>query len=209
MPRPASGADKKLKAAAIKIIRTRGFNGLVVREVCREAGVNIGMFHYYFGSKEKFLNEIVREMYSDFMRSFRTGVDSGENPRESLKNALVEIGRFFGSVVPVIPAFLSDMLSANRKFFRFVRRNFTGHIEYIVPLAERCRPDSVFRDKSLPFLVASLAPAMVFPAIIEAVAVRNGVAGLLGRSVGELHEELYSEDALRERAEAVLKGVGL
>lgn len=53
----AEFSDKQLRIlqAAEKLFATRGFVGSSVRDIAQEAGVNVAMIAYYFGSKEKML----------------------------------------------------------------------------------------------------------------------------------------------------------
>ena len=94
MARPPSGTDLKLKAAGRKLLQENGLTGLSVREACRVAGVNTGMFHYYFGSKDEFQKAILKEIYAEFMQNFKAGVAVAGTPRERLKTALTEVGKF-------------------------------------------------------------------------------------------------------------------
>lgn len=49
--------DRLLNAAAIEFAE-HGFNGASIRNICREAKVNIASVSYYFGSKEKLYFEV-------------------------------------------------------------------------------------------------------------------------------------------------------
>ena len=55
--------------SAIKLFITKGFEGTSVREIATEAGVNVAMINYYFGSKEKLFESVV-----DYKASFLRGV---------------------------------------------------------------------------------------------------------------------------------------
>ncbi len=50
-PAPANARDKLLEAA-VKIIRTQGYAGTSVEQLCVEAGVTKGAFFHHFASKE-------------------------------------------------------------------------------------------------------------------------------------------------------------
>ena len=209
MARPASGADIKLKAAGRRLLEAKGITGLGVREVCRLAGVNTGMFHYYFGSKDEFLHEVLKEMYAEFMQNFKAGVSAGGTPRERLKNALIEIGRFALSIRAAAPMLLSDLLYGNKAAFAFVRENFTEHIAHMVALSLLCRPRSAVSKRSIPFMVVSMVPVMVFPVVISGLLERNGVKKLKGYDLAQLRGELFSDEGLAERAEIALRGIGI
>ena len=56
-------SEKQLQiiAAAEKLFANRGFDGTSVRDIAEEAGVNIAMISYYFGSKEKLMQALFSE----------------------------------------------------------------------------------------------------------------------------------------------------
>ena len=60
-PRELSGAKAARIVEAMRIsVATRGIAGSTFDHVAREAGVSRGLLHYYFGTKERLLIEVVR-----------------------------------------------------------------------------------------------------------------------------------------------------
>lgn len=61
--------DKKTQILEVaqKLFAKNGFDGTSVRDIAKEADVNIAMISYYFGSKEKLL-EAVFEKHSNYIR---------------------------------------------------------------------------------------------------------------------------------------------
>ena len=55
MARKSNNLDKKMIEAGIKLLKRHGAANLSVRDVANEAGANLGMFAYHFGTKEKFI----------------------------------------------------------------------------------------------------------------------------------------------------------
>jgi len=209
MARPASGTDLKLKAAGRKLLRQKGITGLSVREACRLAGVNTGMFHYYFGSKDEFLKAILKEIYAEFMLKFRARTAVGGSPRERLKNALIEVGTFARDIRKAAPLMLADMAHGKREVFRFFSGNFTEHVKQIAVLAAECRPSSALKGRSIPFIMVSAIPVMVFPVLIGEIVARNGVKKLGVFDLDDIEEELLSDTGIAERAEIAVRGLGL
>ncbi|HAT71685.1 MAG TPA: hypothetical protein DCS63_02585 [Elusimicrobia bacterium] len=209
MARPASGTDIKLKAAGRRLLEEKGITGLSVREACRLAGVNTGMFHYYFGSKEEFLKAILKEIYAEFMLNFKAGVAVAGTPRARLKAALVEVGKFALGIRRVAPMLFADLVHGKKEAFAFVSGNFTEHIKHISVLAEECRPGSAVKGRSIPFLIAAIVPVMIFPVLLGGILERNGVKSIGGRDLQKLREELFSDEGIAERAEIALRGIGL
>ena len=209
MARPASGTDLKLKAAGRKLLQDKGITGLGVREVCRLAGVNTGMFHYYFGSRDEFLKAVLKEMYAEFMLSFNAGVAVAGAPRDRLKNALVEVGKFARSIRGAAPMIFADLAYGNKEAFAFFSGNFTEHISLVAALALECRPASAVKGRSIPFMIAALVPVMIFPVLMGGVLEKNGVKTIGGHSLEGLREEIFSDAGIAGRAEIALRGIGL
>jgi AcrR family transcriptional regulator len=209
MARPPSGTDLKLKAAGSRLLQEKGITGLSVREVCRQAGVNTGMFHYYFGSKEEFLKAVLKEMYAGFMLNFKAEVAVAGTPRARLRAALVEVGKFARAIRKAAPMLLADMSHGKKEAFTFLSGNLTEHLHHIAALAEECRSASALKDHSVPFIVGTLIPVMVFPVIIGGIMERNGVKELGGLKMPGLVEEFLCDSGIGDRAEAALRGIGL
>lgn len=209
MARPSSGADIKLKNAGKRLLQEKGITGLSVREACRLAGVNTGMFHYYFGSKEDFLQAVLKEMYAEFMLNLKAGVYAAGTPRQRLKNALVEVGKFTRAMRRTAPLLLGDLARGNREAFAFLSGNFTEHIRQISALAAECRPESALKRHSVPYMVGALLPVMVFPVIMGGIMERNGVCSICRVKLEDMAEEFLSDEGIDERAEIALRGVGL
>jgi AcrR family transcriptional regulator len=209
MPRPASGTDLKLLAAGVNLVRAKGLYGMTVREACRLAGVNTGMFHYYFGSKDEFTKAVLKELYAGFMLKFRAGSALGGTPRERLKNSLIEVGRFFRDIRKAAPLFFADMAYGKKETFNFLSGNFTGHLKLIAGLVSECRPASAVKGRSVPFIMAAVLPAMVFPIIMAQILIRNGVRKLGALDLSVIEEEAISDAGIAERAEIAVRGIGL
>lgn len=209
MSRPASGTDQRLLLAGKELLREKGVMGLSVREACRRAGVNTGMFHYYFGSKDEFLKAVLKEMYADFFARFQVGVAEGSGPREKLKNALIAVGRFAREIKGVAPVILADVSLGNKEAFDFISGNFLEHVKQLSALAAQCRPQSALKTHSIPYMIGALLPTMVFPVIMGGIMERHGVKKPGGIEFDALAAEFFSDEGIADRAEIALRGAGL
>jgi AcrR family transcriptional regulator len=56
-------ADKRehILQSAEQLFAEKGFDGTSVRDIAQHAGINLAMISYYFGSKEKLLEELIEE----------------------------------------------------------------------------------------------------------------------------------------------------
>ena len=75
---------------AITLFADKGFEGTSIRDLAHEAGVNVAMVNYYFGSKEK-LVEAILEKKSSYMKDRIEELEANTNLSELDKiDALIE-----------------------------------------------------------------------------------------------------------------------
>ena len=82
---PPGTQEKEPKArimeTAIRLFAQKGFNAVGVRELAREAGVNLSMINYFYGSKKG----LFRAILADFFDNYRKQVEAnivGDDPLE-------------------------------------------------------------------------------------------------------------------------------
>ena len=66
-------------------VAARGITGSTFDQVAREAGVSRGLLHYYFGTKERLLVEVVRRECERALRAARPGDGRGEQRRRGAR----------------------------------------------------------------------------------------------------------------------------
>lgn len=64
---------------AEKLFAENGFSGTSVRQISKEAGINIAMISYYFGSKEKMLESLLQFRIGDFRMELETILSNGND----------------------------------------------------------------------------------------------------------------------------------
>jgi AcrR family transcriptional regulator len=113
-PRKLDGEKARRIIAAMRTsVGTRGAAGSTFDHVAREAGVSRGLLHYYFGSKERLLVEVVRhdcEMRINAMEERLARADS----LDEIVQALVHQLEAFVEDDPGSQAVIYEMLSASR-----------------------------------------------------------------------------------------------
>jgi AcrR family transcriptional regulator len=72
--------DKQLQiiGTAERLFSNKGFDGTSVRDIADEAGVNIAMISYYFGSKEKLMEALFSKRSSDINLQVETLLHNDE-----------------------------------------------------------------------------------------------------------------------------------
>lgn len=172
MPRPARKTDQKLVRAAIALLPETGFSGLNLRRVAARAGVNVGLFPYYFRTKRIFLQKVMQELYDGFYRGFSLEVSTGVGAEAKLRLALVGLGRVVRENRHLILALGRDLMDGNVEVLRFLEANFHRHIGLLLRLTRDCQTEGVIRK---------LPPQTVLPVLLAAPLAPNLIAALLER----------------------------
>jgi AcrR family transcriptional regulator len=117
----SQGAARKLEgdkaqriiAAMRASVGQRGAAASTFDHVAREAGVSRGLLHYYFGSKERLLVEVVRHDAAARNRSMDERMEQARSADEIVDALVVGLEEFLEDE-PGGPAVIYEMLSASR-----------------------------------------------------------------------------------------------
>ncbi len=113
-PRRLDGEKARSIVQAMRAsVAERGAAGSTFDHVAREAGVSRGLLHYYFGSKERLLVEVVRHDCDERVAALDASLASASSPDEIVE-ALVEQLKAFLEDDPGSPTVVYEMLSASR-----------------------------------------------------------------------------------------------
>jgi TetR/AcrR family transcriptional repressor of nem operon len=130
--------------AALKIVRTKGYSGTRVEDICLEAGLTKGAFFHYFDSKEDlavraadYWSEITGALFAD------APYHAPEDPLDRLL-AYVDFRRaLLRGAVPEFTCFVGTMVQEAYDTHPAIReacaRSITGHAETLVGDIEAAR----------------------------------------------------------------------
>jgi AcrR family transcriptional regulator len=104
---------QRIVAAMRQSVGTRGAAGATFDHVAREAGVSRGLLHYYFGSKERLLVEVVRHDSELRVATLERNLASAQT-LDAVVEVLVTQVRSFVDEDPASQAVIYEMFSASR-----------------------------------------------------------------------------------------------
>lgn len=78
----ANDKASRIVEAMRKCVALYGADGATFDHVAREAGVSRGLLHYYFGSKERLLIEVVRRETDRLIDMIKTGAENATSAQE-------------------------------------------------------------------------------------------------------------------------------
>lgn len=209
MARPSRNTDQRLIAAARRLLLKTGATGLNLRAVAKAAGVNLGMFHYHFGSKEAFIRRVLMDSYQDFFRSLQQECTrcSQEQPIEALRTAALCISRFARDNRALLLALAHDVMNGNRAAADFVRRNLTAHVGLLLQLAQEGMRAGVIRHMPLPTAMSFLVGSIVAPSIMSDIAMRGAGSPSQKAALSAFFEDVLSDDAIVLRVELAISAL--
>ena len=78
--------EEQILAAAGRVILQKGKAGARMQEIADEAGVNKALLHYYFRSKDRIYEAVLRKSAGELFSSFLVGLDFELPIRQLLKS---------------------------------------------------------------------------------------------------------------------------
>ena len=158
--------DLKILYAAEKLFAEKGFAATSTRDIAKNAGVNVSMISYYFGSKEKLFEEIFKVRMKEG-QSF--AIEILENPDLNEWEKLTKIVKNYIKRVKTIPEFYTILQSVhttegvgNEQILSFLRTSKIGYIKMYQRLLEEGFENKVFTKKTNFLFLHSVIVGTVF-----------------------------------------------
>ena len=207
MPRPSRNLDRALLTAGRVLYEKTGAGGLTIRQVADAAGVNIGMFHYHFKTREAFLRAVLQEAYEEmFARlSLEVARPSDATPVEHLRAAIRMIARFLRDNRVFMARVLADALSGDEIARDFLAHNLPRHFAVLAGLIGEGQRTGALKPLPPSQLLGFCAGAVGMPILAAGMAVESG---RLPRPVLRmLAETLLTDEAIDQRIELALGAI--
>lgn len=202
MPRPSRNLDRALLAAGRELLPVHGCSGLTVRQVADAAGVNIGMFHYHFGSRAAYLRAVMQGAYEEMFSQLTLSISGKANAGANLRAALRAVGRFLRANRALMGRILADALGGDEISRDFVRDNFPRHLRVILALVAAGQAAGELRKMAPMQAVAFCAGAIGAPVLIGGAFAES--AALDPGARRQLEAGILSQKAIDERIDLAI-----
>lgn len=205
MSRKSSHTDKKLIHEGRKLLILKGASSLSIREVALAADVNLGMFNYYFKTKENFIGLILGDIYNDFIADLE--MDDFGDELELLKNQMMVMAKFARNNRTLILSLFNDILSEEKSVQKFIRTNMKKHLFMVGVTVKKCQDNGLIVGAPLPLIVTQIAAGVGISNLVPEFIKRLSVSKPFGSTIGVMTKELTSDKALEFRVNVTLKGL--
>lgn len=171
MPRPSRNIDQALLSSGRALYPELGCTGLSLRAVAEHAGVNVGMFHYHFKSKDNFLRTLLQQLYEEMFAQLGSAALQGDTALQRLREVLVFIATFVRGNAAVVGRIWADAGAGAAVARDFVQANAPRHLGLLLGLLEQAEREGALRPmppllRATFLMGAVLAPLLVVPRIV-------------------------------------------
>ncbi len=109
-----ASTEEKIKEAARKLFTQKGFAATRTREIAEEAGINLALLNYYFRSKEKLFDMIMKENMHLFLGTMIENINN--NPRPFDEQLDFVVSKYIDMVLanPTLPFFVLNLIQSGK-----------------------------------------------------------------------------------------------
>jgi AcrR family transcriptional regulator len=151
--------DKKtcILRAAEKLFSELGYEGTSTRQIAREAGANMSMINYYFGSKDGVFMEIMSKRIEDFTLQLSSIQEENISVMEKLTMVIEQYARRILSNISFHKMMHRELsLSQRPEMFMKLKVAMTENLMSIESLINKGIEDGTFRQVDVRMLIATI-----------------------------------------------------
>lgn len=207
MTRPSRNIDQVLIATARELLPETGCRGFSIRQLTDRAGVNLGMFHYHFKTREQFLSQVLHDVYQEMFATLSFQAHADRPPLENLRAALTVLGHFARDNRQLMRRLMADAMSDDATALEFFRRHFPLHLAVLAELVAAGQKAGQLQKLPRLQAITFLAGAVAMPNILAAMFTAQG--GLPQEALDHLTQDVLSNAAIEQRVEMALRGLSV
>ncbi|QRX63485.1 TetR/AcrR family transcriptional regulator [Dysgonomonadaceae bacterium zrk40] len=163
--------EEKIIRAADKIFTQKGYAATRTREIAEEAGTNLALLNYYFGSKEKLFKNVVREKLKMLLSAMGPIASDEAIPIDEKIRMISENYTRLLLENEDLPLFILNEWSVNKKLFADLIRETRQHAE---PVIEKQLRESNMAI-TLEDLIVNTLGMIMFPFIAKPMILSSGL----------------------------------
>ncbi|MFZ2462383.1 MAG: TetR family transcriptional regulator [Caldibacillus thermoamylovorans] len=153
--------------ATLQLIGDEGFDAISSRKIAKRANVNVALINYYFGSKEKLLNQAFHVFLSTLKETFLSLENESINPQDRLKKFFIEYVHVFQAYPSIIQLILQKNtfeFDSHKEYVNFIRS--LGLKKLVVIMQEITGEQD---EQKCMVMISQLLGAIFLPMIMEPV----------------------------------------
>ena len=205
MTRPSRNIDQVLIATAREMLPDTGCHGFSIRQLTDRAGVNLGMFHYHFKTREQFLSQVLHEVYQEMFAPLSFQAKADRPLLENLRAALTVLGTFVRDNRRLLRRLMADAMSNEAIALEFFRQHFPLHLSVLAELVVTGQQANLLWKIPPLQAITFLASAVAMPNIFASIFTEHG--NIPPQMVDRLNQDVLSDAAIAQRVDMAIRGL--
>lgn len=195
----------RMLAHGRRIVARAGLRGLTVRGVAASAKVNLGTFVYHFGTRDRFVAELMESWYAPLYAQLSVTVDDHLPPLQKLRRYVVELAEFMRANREFVRHVIMDAADGEDAAARFVKSLFGRHPQLLFRLIREAQAAGELREGDPMKLGATVIGAALFPIMMAGVLMPKGF--LPKPAQAQLQQLVLEPEEIERRLEWLLDGL--
>ncbi|MDR1194843.1 MAG: TetR/AcrR family transcriptional regulator [Endomicrobium sp.] len=155
MVRPSQNLDRKLIEFGKEEIIARGIANLSIRQICLDSKINLGMFYYYFKSKENFIKALIKSLNDDLTAIFLAEAGKFSNSFERLKRIVFINVKMMKENHGLIENLIKDTNIFDTFYHEIMEDIFSSWMKFYSALVNECKNDGYLnKDTDTDIMIA-------------------------------------------------------
>jgi AcrR family transcriptional regulator len=204
-PRPSRNVDQLLLEAGHELLPQTGVRGLSIRQVTERAGVNLGMFHYHFKTKDVFVRAILEQKYNDMFASLKVTTKGKGAAVDNLRAAVSLLAHWGRDNRVLFVRLLGDAFAGEQVAIDFLQANMPRHIQVVIELILQAQNAGELRRLPLPQAMSFLIGSVAAPIVVGTAAINGGLVPPFIST--QLEQTVFTDAAIAERIDMALAGM--
>lgn len=163
--------EQKIEEAAKKIFTQKGFAATKTRDIAEEAGINLALLNYYFGSKENLLKIIVLKKFKELFGLLTPVLSDDKISLEEKTKTLVDYYTELLMENEELPIFVLNELRNHEKIFDEVLQTARTISQ---PVIEKQLKEKKI-NLSVPDFIINVLAFTIFPFVAKPLLLSSGV----------------------------------
>ncbi|WP_339267515.1 TetR/AcrR family transcriptional regulator [Paenibacillus sp. FSL W8-0187] len=164
-PDHSNDTKEKILQTTLDVIKREGFDSVTIRKIASRSDANIALVNYYFGSKDKLINEAIKGLLIGFRDTFDVLDHVSVPPKERLKLFLtryVQVIQQYPELVLHTIAAGSAMFASQHEYGEFLQATGFHKLQKVfTEITGEKRPDSLM------MMVTQIFGAIFLPALMK------------------------------------------
>lgn len=163
--------EQKIISAADKLFTQKGYAATKTREIADEAGVNLALLNYYFGSKENLYKKVVQVKFRMLIGAIGPVLtDETVSIEDKIKSITVNYTNLLLENEE-LPIFILNELTVNKELFKDITKNAREIAQPVI--------DKQLKERSIEMSASSLIintlSLVMFPFVAKPLIVSSGL----------------------------------